>query len=398
MSEPASTTVFERINAAKIDQLRQAQSAGATVAQLKAIADDFDAAVIQGATNDIGTFVFESEDPYQTYLDISNASNQTYQELQAQGELPGWRLPQHIRNALGIMVNTEDRQKAVDHARKAWTSRDEDRRIGERKQKEEIEQSIKDQKVLFNTLLLDFPNMDEGDFLIDAENILQTLEDLGEPDIIELREKIVEGSVGGKVVVFNPISNDADILFLEERIRTEDPTLDLGDLNKRVIAGSISYADFKRFGEDIVNLMDANLQEALAEYRPGLMEGMVIFSGQGNEDINNYTKFKRAAGRAQRKAIRQQVEFDPYQWAEDNHASFMENEEKSAREQLLIDLQPFTFNENVNGFIALQNAIATAEDLSGADSDQAQRLRTLRDRAKAYIVSGKTIPNYSGGN
>ncbi len=392
MTHPSPPTIFERVDAAKMDQLRQAQSAGATVSQLKTIADDFDKSIVQGATNDIGNYVFESEDPYQTYLDISNAQNQTYQQLQVQS---GQQLPQSIINALGIMANVEDRQKAIEHARKAWTMRDEDRRIGERKQAEAIALDIKIQKSRFNSLLLDFSNMDADEFLEKSEVILDELEFLGEPNILELREKIVTGQVGGEKTVFNPRSDSTTVSILEERITTDDPTLDLGDLNSMALLGKISYGDFKRFSGDITDLMDANLQEALADYRPGLLEGMTIFSGQGNEEINNYTNFKRAAGKAQRKAIRNMEEFDPFAWADENHASFMENEAESAEDTLLSDLEPFTSNTNIGGLKALQRAIVEAVELEGDDGAQTQRLRELQQRAQAHITSGKTIANWS---
>lgn len=394
MAEKTSPTVFERIHAAKMDELQQAQSAGATVSQLKNIADDFDKAVIQGATNDIGNYVFESEDPYQTYLDISNAQNLSYQQLQARGLAAGQQLPKHIINAISIMTNTDDRQKAIDHARKAWTTRDEDRRIGEQKAKEFLARSLKAGNAEFNSLLLNFSGYTDEEFLDASDEILEQLERDGEPNILELREKIVTGLVDGKTTVFNPRSRSLSVSILEERITTDDPTLDLGDLNRRAISGDISYADFKRFSGDIIDLMDANLQEALADYRPALLEGMTIFSGQGNQEINNYTKFKRAAGKAQRNAIRNMEEFDPFAWADENHASFMENEAESAETILMRDLQPYTSSQR-GGQKALQAAIVSSVDTNGDDHADTQRLRSLQQRAQAYITSGKLITNWS---
>jgi len=395
MAEQTPPTVFERIHAAKMDELQQAQSAGATVSQLKNIADDFDKAVIQGATNDIGNYVFESDDPYQTYLDISNAQNLSYQQLQARGLVSGQQLPKHIINAISIMTNTDDRQKAIDHARKAWTTRDEDRRIGEQQARELLARSLKAGNAEFNSLLLNFSSYRTDEEFLDAsDEILEQLERDGEPNILELREKIVTGFVNGKTTVFNPRSRSLSVSILEERITTDDPTLDLGDLNRRAISGDISYADFKRFSGDIIDLMDANLQEALADYRPALLEGMTIFSGQGNQEINNYTKFKRAAGKAQRTAIRNMEEFDPFAWADENHASFMENEAESAETILMRDLQPYTSTQR-GGQNALQAAIVSSVDTNGDDHADTQRLRALQQRAQAYITSGKLITNWS---
>lgn len=395
-------TLGEKYKIMKLDRLNRAARAGATGSQIRTMANDFDELVVQGSINAIGQYVATAKDPHRAYLDVLE-----HPKIAAGIIKPkvNTGLPAHLQEAFDLLVNMEDRQKVIDNALKAWTDAqklvDLQAKAAINKNKADIRKGEK----AFNVLLSEYGSEDlqDADFLEQAQAIIDDMGALGydSAKLEKMESLIVTGTVfteedtTGTSIVYAPKSvSDIKVLF-ERRILREDPDIDLGELAVALADKQLSYEDYTVLSKQVVSVMDENVKDALASVRPALPEGLQLFSTQQNAQLNRYTALKKDLLKEQRLAVLQETEFNPFEWVEDNKDNYFNTEQTSAEDQLILDLQPYTFNSEVLGSVALDAAIEASTDEFGASADATKALVELKDRARAYITSGKTIQNWN---
>jgi hypothetical protein len=386
----------------KLDRLNRAARAGATGSQIRTMANDFDELVVQGSINAIGQYVATAKDPHRAYLDVLE-----HPKIAAGIIKPkvNTGLPAHLQEAFDLLVNMDDRQKVIDNALKAWTDAQKLVDLQAKAAINENKADIREGEKAFNVLLSQYGSEDlqDADFLEQAQAIIDDMGALGyDAAKLEKMESLIvtttvftEGDTTGTSIVYAPKSvSDIKVLF-ERRILREDPDIDLGELAVALANKQLSYEDFTVLSKQVVIVMDENVKDALASVRPALPEGLQLFSTQQNAQLNRYTALKKDLLKEQRLAVLQETEFNPFVWVENNKDNYFNTEQTSAEDQLIFDLQPYTHNSEVLGSVALDAAIEASTDEFGASADATKALVELKDRARAYITSGKTIQNWN---
>lgn len=402
IDETVPPTLGEKYQIMRNDQLNRAVRAGYTASELRQLADNFDESVVQGSINAIGQYVATAKDPHRAYLDVLE-----HPKIAAGIIKPkvNTGLPAHLQEAFDLLVNMDDRQKVIDNALKAWTDA---QRLVELEDKAKVNKNKADIRAgekAFNVLLSQYGSEDlqDADFLEDATKIIQDMGALGydAAKLEKMESLIVTGTVfteedtTGTSIVYAPKSvSDIKVLF-ERRILREDPDIDLGELAVALADKQLSYEDYTVLSKQVVSVMDENVKDALASVRPALPEGLQLFSTQQNAQLNRYTALKKDLLKEQRLAVLQETEFNPFVWVENNKDNYFNTEQTSAEDKLILDLQPYTFNSEVLGSVALDAAIEASTDEFGASADATKALVELKDRARAYITSGKTIQNWN---
>jgi len=402
IDETVPPTLGEKYQIMKNDQLNRAVRAGYTASELRQLADNFDESVVQGSINAIGQYVATAKDPHRAYLDVLEHPKIAAGIIKPKVNAG---LPAHLGEAFDLLVNMDDRQKVIDNALKAWTDA---QRLVELQAKADINENKADIRAgekAFNVLLSQYgsDNLSDANFLKDAQAIIDDMGALGyDTAKLEKMESLIvtttvftEEDTTGTSIVYSPKSvSDIKVLF-ERRILREDPDIDLGELAVALANKQLSYEDFTVLSKQVVSVMDENVKDALASVRPALPEGMQLFSTQQNAQLNRYTALKKDLLKEQRLAVLQETEFNPFEWVENNKENYFNTEQTSAEDQLFFDLQPYTFNSEVLGSIALDAAIEASTNEFGASADATKALVELKDRARAYITSGKTIQNWN---
>lgn len=402
IDETVPPTLGEKYRIMKLDRLNRAARAGATGSQIRTMANDFDELVVQGSINAIGQYVATAKDPHRAYLDVLE-----HPKIAAGIIKPkvNTGLPAHLQEAFDLLVNMDDRQKVIDNALKAWTDA---QRLVELQAKADINANkadIRKGEKAFNVLLSQYGSEDllDADFLEQAQAIIDDMGALGydAAKLEKMESLIVTGTVfteedtTGTSIVYAPKSVSDIKVMIERRILREDPSLGLGELADLLADKQLSYEDYLDLSKQVVGVMDENVKDALASVRPALPEGLQLFSTQQNAQLNRYTALKKDLLKEQRLAVLQETEFNPFEWVKDNKENYFNTEQTSAEDQLISDLQPYTFNSEVLGSIALDAAIEASTNEFGASADVTKALVELKDRARAYITSGKTIQNWN---
>ncbi|MDA9820942.1 hypothetical protein N9C56_00210 [Paracoccaceae bacterium] len=402
IDETVPPTLGEKYKIMKLDRLNRAARAGATGSQIRTMANDFDELVVQGSINAIGQYVATAKDPHRAYLDVLE-----HPKIAAGIIKPkvNTGLPPHLQEAFDLLVNMDDRQKVIDNALKAWTDA---QRLVDLQAKAAINKNkadIRKGEKAFNVLLSEYGSEDlqDADFLEQAQAIIDDMGALGyDAAKLEKMESLIvtttvftEESTTGTSIVYAPRSVSDIKVMIERRILREDPSLGLGELADLLADKQLSYEDYLDLSKQVVGVMDENVKDALASVRPALPEGLQLFSTQQNAQLNRYTALKKDLLKQQRLAVLQETEFNPFVWVENNKDNYFNTEQTSAEDQLILDLQPYTFNSEVLGSVALDAAIEASTDEFGASADATKALVELKDRARAYITSGKTIQNWN---
>jgi len=402
IDETVPPTLGEKYQIMKNDQLNRAVRAGYTASELRQLADNFDESVVQGSINAIGQYVATAKDPHRAYLDVLE-----HPKIAAGIIKPkvNTGLPAHLQEAFDLLVNMDDRQKVIDNALKAWTDA---QRLVELEDKAKVNKNKADIRAgekAFNVLLSQYGSEDllDADFLEDATKIIQDMGALGyDAAKLEKMENLIvtgtvftEESTTGTSIVYAPKSVSDIKVMIERRILREDPSLGLGELADLLADKQLSYEDYLDLSKQVVGVMDENVKDALASVRPALPEGLQLFSTQQNAQLNRYTALKKDLLKEQRLAVLQETEFNPFVWVENNKDNYFNTEQTSTEDQLILDLQPYTFNSEVLGSVALDAAIEAATRADGADAPATKALVELKDRARAYITSGKSIQNWN---
>ena len=179
--------------------------------------------------------------------------------------------------------------------------------------------------------------------------------------------------------------------MFERQIINEDPTLDLGDLAVALSDKQLSYKDFSRLSGEVVQVMDDNVKAALEMVRPALPEGLQLYNTQQNAQLNRYTNLKKDLLKAQRLAILENTELDPFQWVDDNKEKYFDTPKTNQDDELIAQLTPYTSDVNKLGSVALDEKIEELREELGADNEDVKALVELRELANDLHNSDPSI-------
>ncbi len=200
-----------------------------------------------------------------------------------------------------------------------------------------------------------------------------------------------EEDTTGTSIVYAPKSVSDIKVMIERRILREDPSLGLGELANLLADKQLSYEDYLDLSKQVVGVMDENVKDALASVRPALPEGLQLFSTQQNAQLNRYTALKKDLLKEQRLAVLQETEFNPFEWVENNKDNYFNTEQTSTEDQLILDLQPYTFNSEVLGSVALDAAIEAATRADGLMPQLQRRLSNLKTVPALTLLAAKAF-------
>ena len=398
IDETVPPTLGEKYAIMKTDQLNRAMRAGYTASELRILANNFDESVVQGSINAIGKYIAEAKDPHRAYLNVLQ-----FPKIQAGTMKPrqGTGLPPNLAEGFSLLTNMEDRQKVLDNALKAWTDK---LRVQSAQAKAAIDENkadILENEKQFNILINSFgkSGTDDAQFLIDAETILDNLGALGYDsdklqkmqDLIVTETVVTEDDITGTDIVYAPTSVKSIVTLFERQIINEDPTLDLGDLAVALSDKQLSYKDFSRLSGEVVQVMDDNVKAALEMVRPALPEGLQLYNTQQNAQLNRYTNLKKDLLKAQRLAILENTELDPFQWVDDNKEKYFDTPKTNQDDELIAQLTPYTSDVNKLGSVALDEKIEELREELGADNEDVKALVELRELANDLHNSDPSI-------
>ena len=403
IDETVPPTLGEKYKIMKLDRLNRAARAGATVSQIRTMANDFDELVVQGSINAIGQYVATAKYPHRAYLDVLE-----HPKIAAGIIKPkvNTGLPAHLQEAFDLLVNMEDRQKVIDNALKAWTDAQKLVELEDRAKVNKNKADISAGEKAFNVLLSQYGSEDllDADFLEQAQAIIDDMGALGyDAAKLEKMESLIvtttvftEESTTGTSIVYAPKSVSDIKVMIELRILREDPSLGLGELADLLADKQLSYEDYLDLSKQVVGVMDENVNDALASVRPALPEGLQLFNTQQNAQLNRYTALKKDLLKEQRLAVLQETEFNPFEWVENNKDNYFNTEQTNADDAVIQELRPYTSNTEVTGSVALDEAIEASGEDVGFDHPETKALVELRDRAKAlHLQNPNILQNWS---
>lgn len=387
----AHTLVQDHLDNQKAKILSQAVELNMSTSQIKIIADEWDAEVLQARGNIVRKEIMSHEAPKTLIQNMKAAANGKTTGIES--------LPPSVRNAF-LSEDADGQKKLIDDARSAWHDRIGDVQKDINHNNALREDRVNKASINFNNGIAAIATSSTG--LITTELNKQITDALAvikvdAPDkYIEMRDNWLELSTtvaDGSSTMFPPSSDVGEKFKFDRDLVSDTQLLSLVDVNKAFLERKLSREDYLSISKSYKDRQDPRMAEAfkLIRIEVGIPENS--FADKAFLDSQAVKVMNSAQANIMRLASEDTTGvFDPVKWVNENIGDFI----KAKTNDAFAPLKSWGKKRTYKGTMKIISTLrAEGGNVNNAKADELlQKITELEDAVKSGRINISDVPGF----